>query len=105
MTSTLRSLRRPRASIGALLLLLVGLIAPVSSYAATKLWVVANELGEIWRVDPVTGAKLSSFALTPPKPSSRSGLAFDGTFLYYTDENLNVIQAYTEAGVLDRTLP
>ncbi len=77
--------------------------SPPSADAATKLFIVAGDLGELWRVDPVTGKKISGFAV--PSISSRPGLGFDGTFLYYTDETLAEVRVYTEAGVLDRTLP
>ncbi len=97
MTTTFKRLRR-LLLLGALLPLLVGMMLPASAAAATKLFVVANELGQIWRVDPVTGEKISSFALSPATFPTRPGLAFDGTYLYYTDELLNYVQIYTETG-------
>ncbi len=76
-----------------------------AAHAATRLFVVANELASIWEIDPVTGNKIAETPLVPPIPATRSGLAYDGTFLYYTDENLGVVQAYIPGGGLDHTLP
>jgi cysteine-rich repeat protein len=101
MSSTVRWLRR-FATCVASLAFLAG-ISPATANAATKLFIVANERSEVWRIDPVTGSKLSGFPLQVQVGFARAGLGFDGAFLYYTDENLGVIQAYTEAGVLDHT--
>jgi cysteine-rich repeat protein len=83
---------------------LAAVLAPLPAHAATRIFVAANELGEIWEIT-TAGTQVSSFPLIPQNPSTRPGLAFDGTELYYTDENLAVIQVYSQAGALNRTLP
>ena len=84
--------------------LLLGTLAPTLASADTKLFVVVSQNGEIWRIDPTTGAQLSSFPVVQPQlPASRPGLAFNGTDLFYTDENHSVIQVYSQTGTLVRS--
>ena len=102
MTSPTGWFRRTILAMASLAVLL-GWSLPAS--AATRLFVVANEYGSIWEIDPVTGKKIGETTLVPSVPTTHPGLAFDGTYLYYTDENLGVIQAYVPGGALDHTLP
>ncbi len=84
--------------------LLAGLVPP-RAHAAAVLYVAANELGEIWQIDPVTGVQIAKFSLNPQNASTRPGLAFDGTELFYTDETLSYVQVYTTSGTPVRQLP
>jgi cysteine-rich repeat protein len=103
MIPNLRWLSRSLLFLAALPLL-IGAFTPTKAHAATKLFIVANELGQIWQIDPATGNKITGFAVNNGT-GARTGLAFDGTFLYFTDETRNVVEVYTTAGVLDHTLP
>ncbi len=103
MRSLAGSFRRTVLPLTALAVVL-GWSLPAS--AATRLFVVANEHGSIWEVDPVSGNKIAETPLVPPAMTTRPGLAFDGTYLYYTDETLALIQAYVPGGAgVDHTLP
>ncbi|MCC6765484.1 MAG: hypothetical protein IT293_12565 [Deltaproteobacteria bacterium] len=103
MTSPTAWFRRTALALCSLVPLL-GWSLPAS--AATRLFVAANEHMAIWEIDPVTGNKIAETLLVPPIAATRPGLAFDGTYLYYTDETLAVIQAYVPGGVgVDHTLP
>jgi len=104
MTPKTSMLRRLAFGIAALSLVAGALVASPAS-AATELYAVPNEIAEIWKIDPVTGAQLSKFALSPQLLSSRPGLAFNGTELFHTDESLAVITVYSTAGAVLRTLP
>ena len=104
MTPKTSMLRRLAFGIAALSLVAGSLVASPAS-AETRLYAVSNESAEIWRIDPVTGAAISKFALSPPILATRPGLAFDGTELFHTDESLAVITGYSTAGAVLRTLP
>jgi hypothetical protein len=54
--------------------------------------------------DHHTGAQVASFPLIP-KVSSTRPARLRRHELYYTDENLNLIQVYSTTGTLNRTLP
>ncbi len=100
MTSPTRWFRSVLIAVAVL-----GALMPAIANAATRLFVVANEHGAIWEVDPATGNKIGETVLVPPTHSVHAGLAYDGTYLYYTDETLDVIQVYVPGGAIDRTLP
>jgi cysteine-rich repeat protein len=104
MTSPTGWFRRT-ALFAAVLAVAVGWSMPAPASAATRLFVAANELGEIWEINPTTGAKIAVTTLVPQAVVTRCGLAYDGTYLYYTDETLAVVQAYVPGGALDHTLP
>lgn len=91
--------------VALLLAVALGWSMPAPANAATRLFVAAQEQYEIWEIDPVTGEKIAATALAQQVLVTRPGLAYDGTYLYYTDENLAVIQAYVPGGALDHTLP
>lgn len=104
MIRTTPMMRRLAFGLAALSLVAGSLVASPAS-AATQLFATSNDSGEILQIDPVTGATISKFSLIPPSIAARPGLAFNGTELFYTDETLAVIQVYSTAGALLRTLP
>ena len=93
-------------TVAAALSLLAGMLLPSWASAATRLFVVVNEDASIWEINPTTGAQIATIPLTPPSFAVRPGLAFNGTEVFYSDENSAVIQVYdANTHLLLRTLP
>ncbi len=99
----MRASPAPRALAVALTLVatLTALATPAA--AATHVYVVvANGNSQIWEINPATGQKITAF-VAAASPCTRPGLAFNGTELFYTDENLTQVRVYSTAGALLRS--
>src|SRR5690349_5144376 len=93
-------------AVAAALPLLAGMLLPSWASAATRLFVVVNEDASIWEINPTTGARTATMPRTPPSFAVRPGLAFNGTEVFYSDENSAVVQVYdANTHLLLRTLP
>jgi cysteine-rich repeat protein len=105
MTSPTSTLRR-FITVLAAIPLFAGVLPPAVASAATRLFVVVNEDASIWEINPTTGVQIATIPLVPPSFAVRPGLAFNGTEVFYTDENTAFIQVYdANAHVLLRQLP
>ena len=75
-----------------------------SASAAPRVFVgISTTTAQIWEINPVTGQQISGF-VAAPNPATRPGLAFNGTELFYTDENLTQVRVFSTTGTLLRSL-
>jgi hypothetical protein len=95
--------RRRLPALLALAWALLGIGLRADAVAAPRVFTAVSAMAMICEIDPITGVELSSFMT--PGPAIFPGMAFNGTEIFYTDENLSVIKVYLPDGTLVRDLP
>jgi hypothetical protein len=67
----------------------------------TSLWEAGRTGGQVYQMDPLTGALISSFSVT----GTPRGITFDGTYLWLANSSTSTIQQYTTSGTLVSSFP
>jgi hypothetical protein len=67
----------------------------------TSLWEAGRTGGQVYQMNPVTGALISSFAVS----GTPRGITFDGTYLWLANSATGTIQQYTTSGTLVSSFP
>ncbi len=67
----------------------------------SSLWEAGRTGGQVYQMDPVTGALISSFSVS----GTPRGITFDGTYLWLANSATSTIQQYTTSGTLVSSFP
>ena len=78
-----------RALTGAATLIILAGQASRTGAAGARLFAYSRHMAMVCEVDPISGAEIASF---PVSRGDHAGLAFDGVQLFFTNDQLAVIQ-------------